>query len=269
MKTATPRAFLPSLILLTFFSMGTPGQPAAQQSGGNTSDKEKKLADLARTTAGWMSGKGTTPGISVEMRELKRSTDTGHLIVQYHVFVTGAPKDKTYTLVTWPINAITASEQIKGLSLGDDGMVICAGRKAGQCGDPNKKDDPVEFTFGPVPGEIFRLALASADAKIKIYFFAIPDPLTNTSGKCSVEAIRLLPGFEMALIRAKGFQPNEELGYFDKSVDEVIDHKIKADGNGEYISMLLPGVIGHDGGSENVKITGVGCAPEVSFRWGK
>ena len=268
MKTPPLSAVVPSLILLAFLGLLSPHQTGAQQSGGDSAAKEKKLGDMASRTYEWMQGKLSSPGMTADVREVGRSNDTGKLMVQFQVFVTGAPKDKIYTLIKWPVTDEALSEGMKGLSLGEDGIVMCAGKTRGQCGDPNAQDNPAIFRLQSTPGEIFRFALISTDNKTHIFFTIIPDPLINTSGKCSLEAIRLLPGFEMALIRAKGFQPNEELGYFDKSVDEVIDHKIKADSSGGYVSMLLPGVIGHDNGTENVKITGAGCAPEVTFNWG-
>jgi hypothetical protein len=269
MNFSRPQTFVSSIILLAIAGLLSPEQVWAQQSSGGSSDKEQNLARLAKVTNDWLNGKLSTPGITVVVREVARSNGGGHLMVQYHAFVTGAPKDQTYGLVTWPINSADPVEQMKGLSVGADGIVICAGRTPEQCGDPNKKDDPVEFTFAPVRGEIFRVALVSTDNKTKIFFAVVPDPLVNTSGTCSLEAIRVLPNFEMALIRAKGFQPNEDLAYASKSEDEKIDRKVKADGNGGYSVVDLPGVINHQNGTATVKITGTGCAPEISFKWGK
>jgi hypothetical protein len=261
--------FTRSLFVVLLVGFLIPRPLRAQQSGGISADTQQKIAQMVKVTSDWMSGKLSTPGISVETREVTRSNDGGRLMVQYHAFVSGAPKDQTYGLVSWPINSADPVELLKGLSLGVDGIVICAGRTAGQCGDPNKKDDPVELTFYPVRGEVCRIALVSSDNKTKIFFAVVPDPIINTAGNCSVEAIRMLPNFEMALVRAKGFQPNEDLTYASNSEGEVIDKKIKADSEGGYVTVLLPAVINHQNGTVTAKITGAGCAPEISFKWGK
>jgi len=105
----------------------------------------------------------STPGVSAEIREVSRANSNGRLEVQYHVFVTGAPKDQNYTMVSWPINARGPSALMEGLSLLKDALISCAGRTPEQCGDPNKKDDPVELTFYSATGEVFRMALISQD----------------------------------------------------------------------------------------------------------
>lgn len=269
MRTSRASVFTRSLILILLVGFVTPHHVWAQEPQTISPDTQQKIASMVKVTSDWMNGKLSTPGISVVTREVARSNDGGHLMVQYHAFVTGAPKDQTYGLVSWPINSADPVELIKGLSLGADGIVICAGRAPGQCGDPNKKDDPVELTFYPARGEVNRVALVSEDKKTKIFFAVVPDPIINTSGNCSIEAIRMLPNFEMALVRAKGFQPNEELAYASKSEDESIEKKVKADDSGGYQTVILPSVINRQNGTANEKLTGAGCAPEISFKWGK
>jgi hypothetical protein len=80
-------------------------------------------------------------------------------------------------MFTWPINAQGPSRSLGGLSLLKDGLISCAGRTPEQCGDPNKIDDPVEWTFNPATGEVFRMALISQDQKTKLFFAIIPTPL--------------------------------------------------------------------------------------------
>jgi len=132
---------------------------------------------MLEVTRKWMSGEMSTPGVSEEIREYSRTNVDGRLAVQYHVFVSGAPKEQTYTMFTWPINAQGPSRSLEGLSLLKDELISCAGRTPEQCGDPNKIDDPVEWTFNPATGEVFRMALISQDQKTKLFFAIIPTPL--------------------------------------------------------------------------------------------
>ena len=75
------------------------------------------------------------------------------------------------------------------------------------------------FVF-PLPGEIVRLALVSADQKTKIFVAIVPDSIVAKSGPCSLEVIRLMPQFALALVRAKGYGANETVTFFSKSYDE-------------------------------------------------
>jgi hypothetical protein len=248
---------------MTIVIVAIPARISARQSA----DPFKEPAAITKMTTDWMSGKLSSAGVSVEIKEVDRSTDGGQLKVQYHVFVKGAPKDLLYTFSAWPINAVGPVEQMKGLSLMPDGLVVCAGRLPGQCGQKEQPDDPVEFTFAPGQGEVFRLALTSADGKWKAFFAMVPDPILKTDKSCSVEVIRLTPKFELTLVRGKGFQPGEDLTFTAKSYDESHVNKVKADSNGEYVSALLPAVKKHANGTTALQLKSASCAPDLSFQW--
>src|ERR1700730_3773591 len=78
-------------------------------------------------TKRWLAGTMSTSGMSAQLREISRATVKGKLEVQYHIFVTGAPKDQTYTLVDWPPNAPDPSPSIAGPSVLEDGPAVCSG----------------------------------------------------------------------------------------------------------------------------------------------
>jgi hypothetical protein len=265
MKTPRYKIFSGQIILLAILCLAMPRQNSAQQAP----DPFKDPATITKATSEWLGGKMSSPGVSVEIKEVDRSTDGGQLKVQYHAIVTGAPKDQTYALSAWPINAAAPVAQMQGLSILENGVVACAGRKPDQCGEKEQPDDPVEFTFMPGKGEVFRLMLISADGKWKIFFAMVPDPIIKTDGACSLEVIRLTPKFELTLVRGKGFQPNEDLVFTSKSYDESHVLKVKADANGEYQSALLPVVKNHANGTTAMQLKGASCAPELSFNWAK
>src|ERR1700730_11947906 len=78
-------------------------------------------------TERWLAGTMSTPGMAAQLREIARATVKGKLEVQYHIFVTGAPKDQTYTLIDWPPNAPDPSPSIAGPSVLEDGPAVCSG----------------------------------------------------------------------------------------------------------------------------------------------
>ena len=133
----------------------------------------------------------------------------------------------------------------------------------------DKKDDPVDLTFMPGQGEVFRTALVSKDGHVKVFFAIVPDPIIKTSQGCSLEVVRLMPHFELVLIRATGYQPNEDLLFASKSYEESKEQQVKADSDGEYFAGILPFVKDKQGGTTVLKIKGERCAPELSFKWGK
>lgn len=243
--------------------------PLTQKDTKQSPDSVPPAAEkLFRVTQQWLSNKMSSTGMTADIREIARTKTNGQVEVKYHVFLNGAPKDQTYSLVSWPINAREFSETLKGMSLLEDGLVVCAGRADDQCGDPDKKDDPVDFTFHPAEGEPSRLALISANSKAKVFFVIVPVPILKKDNNCTLEAMRLLPKYELVLIRGTGFQPNENLQFKSRSFDETHDSAVSADDHGEYVSGLLPFVKGKTKGTTEVKLIGANCGLALSFEWG-
>jgi len=215
-----------------------------------------------------MNGKLSTPGVSAQMNAVHKLGDAEQNAFTYEIVVTGAPQNQTYKLLEWPINADSVSELMQGLTLSSDGLLICAGRMSEQCVG-EKKDDPVRLTFSPAKGEVFRLALVSADGKAKIFFAVVPDPVSKQDNGCTLEIVRLTPRFEAALIVAKGYRPNETVQSTFRSYNEVQERQVTADSNGEYVSAVLPFVKDKKSGRTDIALKGANCNPALSFQWGK
>jgi hypothetical protein len=86
-----------------------------------------------------------------------------------------------------------------GLSIGKNGIVMCAGRTPEQCGDSSQKDDPADLAFNPAKGEPYRLALVAGDDRVSVVI--VPDPITGKHKGCTLSVERLLPRFELAYFR--------------------------------------------------------------------
>jgi hypothetical protein len=243
-----------------------PPAPSAQQSDQRANEVATKMVSTSRL---FLKGRSSDPGITVDLREDSRAQVQGHLTVRYRLYVHGAPAAQTYSLLSWPINANEPSTVLEGVSVGKDGLVICAGKAPSQCGSPDKPDDPVNLAFAAARAEPVRLALVSEDKKLTMMFGTVPDPLATTDRGCVIEAIRLMPRWEVVLVRAKGFKPNEAVQFASKSGVEGRAVAAKADANGEYMTALLPFVDGKQSGTTKVQISSASCAPAVSFEWGK
>jgi hypothetical protein len=224
--------------------------------------------DLVNATREWLAGKISSPGMTAEPREISRIKSGGRLEVKYQIYLKGASKDQTYSLIDWPANKAAPSETLAGISLLENGLAVCAGRTDNQCGDAKKLDDPVDFTFYPLEGELYRMALISDDQKAKVFFTMVPVPNIKRDKNCTLEVMRLTSKYEIVLVRGRGFQPNEDLQLDSNSSGELRGGPGKADEHGDYVTGLLPFVKGKDRGTTEVKLRGANCAPVLTFTWG-
>jgi hypothetical protein len=250
---------------------GIVAPPTQQDSGRDPLVGNAAAQRVVAATKRWLAGTMTTPGMSAQVREISRATVKGKLEVQYHIFVTGAPKEQTYTLVDWPPNAPDPAPSIAGLSILQDGLVVCAGRAADQCSNPDKpekKDAPVKLVFYPLDGEVYRLALVSQDQKTKIFFAVVPAPIQTTVNGCTLEVVSLRLKNQLVLIRGKGFQPNEAVEFESTSYEQTHSRTDQVDANGEFQLPVTPLVAGKTGGIMEIKLSGTKCAPGLTFKWG-
>jgi len=206
------------------------------------------------------------PGTSIHAKEVSRRGTSGKdLVVQYHVFVTGVPPDTLFKYIGWPVNAEKPSARMEGISVGKDGVLMCAGRNPEQCGDPKNPDDPIEFTSIPLKGEPTRLAFISSDVKIGIVIVA--DPVEATDKGCTLTAKRLSKPFDLAFISGTGYAPNADIHY-KASSEMVSDFVVKSDGSGLIRVSVIPFPSKKKEGTAKVKIMESKCSPEVSWEWG-
>ncbi len=238
----------------------------AQQTTSAQEDPAAMAAQNAQATINW--DKASSPGMKAEMVLVKKGQMKGHLAVTYRVKVTGAPENQRYVLMSWPIMFPKPLAVMDGLAIDSNGVVFCPAHSTGGCAK-NFDGLPINMEYAPVKGEVLRSALISADQKSKIFFSIVPDPIVTKDGTCSLELMRLSPGFELVLIRARGFSAGESVAFHTQSYDEVHDVSVKASPQGEFWAPLTPFVAGRESGVSNVTAKGSKCAPALSFNWGE
>ena len=206
------------------------------------------------------------PGMSIEAKEISREGKSGgNLVVQYHIFVKGTPSDTLFQEMEWPVTADKPAVALGGISIGKDGILICAGRTPEQCGDAKKPDDPIEFITMPRKGEPTRLAFVASTFKIGTVI--VPDPVEAQDKGCSLSAVRLTQKFELAFLSGSGYPPSTDVHYRVSSGEMTSDLAIKSDSTGAIrVSVLHPSKKSKD--TVKVKITEAKCSPEVSYEWG-
>ena len=243
----------------------TPTQQPTQSPQDSDADIQAKLNQTATATIQWDTS--TTPGAKAEVQLIKKDQANGRPLVQYRLKVTGAPHNKLYNLIAWPIMVPEPATIIEGLAIAGDGTVGCPPNSDRSCAKQFKGAE-LKLTYTPVTGEIFRHALISEDHQTRIFFSIIPAPIIQHDKSCSVEAVRLSPKFELALVRGHGFTPGEQLSFHTQSYQEAHDSQPKVDPAGEFWAVLTPFVQGRTTGTMEVSAHGQSCAPALSFEWG-
>ena len=236
----------------------TPAQPQP------LSDEEL-MAKTAQATIDWDSS--TTKGARVSVLLIKKDQAEGKPVMQYHLKVSGAPKNKLYTLIAWPITMAQPATMMDGLAIAADGTVGCPPNSDRSCAQ-RMKGAELKLTYTPGIGEIYRHALISEDHTTRIFFSIVPAPMVEKDKACSLEIVRLSPRFELALIRGKGFPPGEQISFHTQSYQEVHDTQPKVNEQGEVWATLSPFVKSRRMGTTDVTVKSKSCAPTLSFEWG-
>jgi hypothetical protein len=208
------------------------------------------------------------PGWSITAKGVSagRGPD-GKQVVQFHIFVKGGPAGALFEQKVLPVGEETPTSVMQGISAGKDGILMCAGRVGLQCGDPNNPDDPIEFTVSPEKGEPFRFLFESGGGTIGIV--VVPDPVSDRNKGCTLSAVRLTPGFILALITGTGFPPNVDIHY--TTPGSTGDQVIRSNDIGVIRFSLLPHPDhpGQTSGTMKLKVTEIQCSPVISYDWSK
>ena len=236
----------------------TPAQPQPPSD-------EELMAKTAQATINWDSS--TTKGAKVDIQLIKKTQAEGKPLMQYHLKVSGAPKNKLYSLIAWPIMVAQPATMMEGLAIAADGTVGCPPNSDRSCAQRFKGAE-LKLTYTPGLGEIYRHALISEDHTTRIFFSIVPAPMVEQDKACTLEIVRLSPRFELALIRGKGFTPGEQISFHTQSYQEVHDMQPKINQQGEFWATLSPFVKGRTMGTTEVVVKAKSCSPALSFEWG-
>jgi hypothetical protein len=246
--------------LITTLSMLLLGQFASTQ---NSSEKTRDPAKAAEHVMDMhVAFTQLVPsGMSIEAKEVSRTGSGKDLVVQYHIFVRGVPPDTRFQSVTWPISRDEPSPVIGGVSVGKNGILMCAD----DCGDPKKPDDPIEFTTMPAKGEPARMAFATPNFTIGVVM--VPDPIEANDRGCTLSAVRLTPKFELAFVSGSGYPANSKVHY-RVSGNKTADSVGKSDETGTIRFSLIPHPGQDSKGTIRIKVMESKCSPEIAYEWG-
>jgi len=209
------------------------------------------------------------PGWSITVKPVATERGPQDTInAQVHIFIKGAPEGTLFEQQAIAVEDDQSNPEIGGISVGKDGILMCAGRTPEQCGDAKNPDDPIEFTVqGSLKGEPYRFLFVSDAGTIGTVF--VVNPVGNKNGACTLSAVRLTRRFELALITGVGFPPDTDIHY-TASPGPGGDKTIRSNDIGVVRFSLLPFMKpGQKSGTTKVKITEKQYSPEVSYEWGE
>jgi len=239
--------------------------PGAAPAQPQPPSDEELMQKTAQATIDW--DNSTTKGAKVEVQLIKKDQAEGKPVMQYRLKVSGAPRNKLYSLMAWPITIPQPAPMMDGLAIAADGTVGCPPDSNRSCAQ-HMKGAELKLTYTPGIGEIYRHALISEDHTSRVFFSIVPAPMVEQDKACSLEIVRLSPRFELALIRGKGFMSGEQITFHTQSYQEVHDQQPKANPQGEFWATLSPFVKGRTMGTTQVVVRGKSCAPTLAFEWG-
>lgn len=247
---------LPFALLVTLSAFGQTNPTPSQI------ELQARVANLMKINGAW-GPSASTPNMSLTIKETSRSGQT----IKFGLSGEGLPKDKTYSIVSWPITQDKLSKILSGVTFNSSGVAICAGIPNTCAGE--KPDDPINLVAQPVSGEPIRFGVISDDGAIKLFAKIVPLPLKGEDRGCTVEAVLLTPDATLLWIEGSGFAPDSEVTFEGDSEGERQSHTAKTDPGGRYISSVLPYKQGIAQGTIKITLRSTKCSPSVSVPWGK
>lgn len=220
----------------------------------------------AQATMNW--DQSSTAGMTAEAQLIKQFEVNGKAVMDYRLKVVGAPHDRFFTLMAWPVTLSQPVAAMEGLVVATDGTVGCPADSTKSCAE-HIKGKELHLSYVPTTGEIYRHALVSEDHQARIFFSIVPEPMIASDKACSLEVVRLSPQFELVIVRGKGFAPGESLRFHTESYQENHDAQVTADARGEFQAHVTPTVKGRVSGTTAVAVAGKNCSPNISFDWGQ
>jgi hypothetical protein len=223
---------------------------------------KNELSKLVNSVSGWGEELNSPPAIKFEAHLMTKQVRNGADYGLYDFYLTGAPADQTYTIFQWPLGK-AQPETVMPAYVSDNGR-LCM--HAIGCHDTS--GPYVMLAFLSFPGLPHRIGIASEDKKYKAALTIIPDPIVGEDKGCRVEVIRAREDFSLAVLRGRGFQPNDEIHYTSDSAGEKLKGSFRANALGQFVTGFGPGVKGKLKGTDTINFKAPGCAPSVSYHWG-
>jgi hypothetical protein len=275
-----------------------PPEPHTMTPAEEEQERQQQAVNAAMRLAALQAHWGpqmSTPGLSIEMKELARTKTPEGTQLQYQITGTGfAPTDKLM-LLRWPLNG-AAKVMMGGIAFNAKGVAVCndtpgaqaladAATKLNAAPTPNaaanpgsttpqftpppscatlmKAAEPVEIETTAAPGEVIRVALVTEDRKRAAEASAIPFPIENADKGCKLQVMLSVKDAGLVLLDGEGFPPNTPLKLEASTATSSRELHPRSNAEGKIMVPLLTGEQGKTSGVTTVKFTGISREPTL------
>jgi hypothetical protein len=210
----------------------------------------------------------SSEGASLRVMEMAREPRSeGGTWVHYFLQGIGVPKNQLYSLWEWELGG-EPKVVLSRVPLRDDGVLLCSG-KLDDCSGASSEQVYAARMTG-MKAEPKRLALVSADGRLRAFGSSVPFPVAVSDQNCKVWLERKSPDAGEATVYGSGFQPKERVTL--SVAGEVAGATLRrnADENGNWTADVShTGDAMHASGSSQVAVKAKNCNVSVAWEWGK
>ena len=210
-----------------------------------------------------------TPGVSLNLREIRRTGSGRNLEVTYQFLAKGFTSGTTYSL--WRFRPQPEPLKfLENLTVDESGVMIV--NECG-CADSEWTPGPLE-TVLPItidtiaPGEAFEFGIRSDDLSIEAYATVYPVPLEVSDGDCRLVLERLNPGQTVYRAHVTGLTPDDALHIESASGGAILRSSNRADSDGRFSAYVFPEVLGKQYGHADYRLYAQSCRLHIRYQWG-
>jgi hypothetical protein len=189
-----------------------------------------------------------------------------HGPARYRVFAEGAPQNKVYSLQTWLVNDVTATDP-RDLYVNGQGLVMVHRPRPEEESIFAAGADELEVESRSSVAEPIRFLLSSLDADLLIYGTLVGHPLLANDQGCRLEVRIAQPNEATVLVVANGFPGKSKIPLVLRSGDWVASDTAETNSDGHAVWAVSPIVPGVAQGTLKASAEGPNCLPSVLLPW--
>lgn len=179
----------------------------------------------------------------------------------------------------------TAAPSLNGPAAGLSAPPAAA-PKAPPCTQSMQPNQPIEIQATAAAGEAIRVALVGDDQRHGAATSAVPFPIEGKDKNCKLQVLLGMKDAALVLVEGTGFPPNTPMKLESITFGDTRTLNSTTNAEGRTVFATLPTAKGHDDGDTTIRFAGIthfptletsnapppadpGCAPSVTFHWGK
>jgi len=210
----------------------------------------------------------SSEGASLRVMEMERTPRSdGGTWVHYFLQGIGLPKNQLYSLWAWELGG-EPKLVLSRVPLRSDGVLLCSGKLTDCSGATDEQVYAARATV--MKAEPVRLALVSADGRLRAFGNSVPFPVEAADQNCKVALQRRTPDSAEATISGTGFQPKERVTIALTGETTGATLRRNADDKGTWSADVshTPDAM-HADGSTQIGVKAKNCNVSLPWAWGK